>query len=141
MARAAASNPLKALHLAALSVVAKKLEGVRSLLKVGPKQEVDVTLRIHGTIDVSPESNYTSTKKPEAESVLAVAIGALGPSNANKVREAIATTFQPFSQDGTMPPIDEAHVAEAAAMLSAASYQESKPRRGSVAGTLSAEVV
>jgi len=71
MAIVVEGQELSALEWQALKVAGKEADQLRAGVEVGPQQEVDFTVRVRGSIDVSEPTESTSTSKPRPEDLLA----------------------------------------------------------------------
>jgi hypothetical protein len=134
-AKASEPGALDALDCAALYVVARKAEGEIKNAPKGLQQEIDVTLRIHGRLDVNENSTTIVAKKPDLFMLLAHLIE-LRPKNK---RQSLANEIQ--LRYAAAAPISEETKKLAEQVLATLTVNSPQARRGAVTGLLAVERV
>jgi hypothetical protein len=139
-------SPLE-LHAIALAV-AKQAAKSRDKLDCERGQEVDVSVRVHGTLDVQTGATYNVSKKPSLEDVLAVVLFTLTRAARAKMFETLVDHFERLaSQLGPAAPepdpeltaIPADAVDQAKDLIERMSRSETQDRRGAVTGQLQIE--
>lgn len=127
---------LTPLEWQAVKAVAANADDTRLELKPGEGQEVDLLLRITGTVDVGEDSEPTETVEPSAVDVLAwILAEAFGDDeNRNQLLSRLRDSTEPST--GKLVEVEERYRAMATMAIAAVSPTVKSMYRGSVRGRL-----
>ncbi len=113
----------------------------RPELQPGKSQEVDLLLRIQGTIDVGEDGVTTRTARPSAVDVLAWVLASEFLDDVG--RDLLVSQMRELAarSNGRLPEVDEGYVAMATMAVAAVSPAVKGDRKGAVRGRLRVGVV
>jgi len=118
-----------------------QLELLRPRLEAGPMQEVDLTVRIRGCVNVAEDASSTATVNAGADKVLACVLSHVSARARKNVLDAVRTDFAGYCLGGELPAIADGAVDLADDLINAASRLENKPKKGAVSAALAIELV
>lgn len=136
-----APGELSPLEVHALMISGKKATKKRDHLVAGKDQGVDVTVRVHGTIDVGEAQSQPTTETPGAEDVLALILNKLPDEMRTRAVRAVVRLYGPYRKGQDAPTITGTVKKQAEALLASLSRAATRPVRGNVVGKLQVELV
>lgn len=134
-ASASELTPLES-HALAKATTAKKLSDVRDRLSVADAQAVDFTVRVRGVVSVAADTASTARETPPADKMLAAVLDFVSPRARKVLLNEVQKKFQEFAAGGELPAVSDAAVDLADDLLTAASREVNKPKRGNVSAAL-----
>ena len=108
---------------------------------MGDGQEVDVTVRIHGLLNVGGEATSTSTESAGADKVLAVVLSHVSARARKTLLDSVRADFDGYREGGEPPAIADDVVDLADDLITSASRQVNKPKKGAVSAALAIELI
>jgi len=138
---APANSELSPLELTAIAKAPRNLDKLRPRLEVGDGQEVDVTVRIHGLLNVGGEATSTSTESAGADKVLAVVLSHVSARARKTLLDGVRADFDGYRDGGELPAIADDVVDLADDLITSASRQVNKPKKGAVSAALAIELI
>jgi len=143
MPKTAASTDLTPIELAALARAAKAAEKTRDQLEDGATADVDVTVRLHGTLQVGLPAVMERRVKPDLVLVVALVLEALGAGERRKLEKKLDGWFDVYRRVDSIEWPESAPEMRILAEQAVArwSQKEERGQRGAVTGVIVAEVV
>jgi len=117
------------------------LKTLRPRLKLGEEQLVDVTVRIHGHVNVAGSSTCTQKESAKADQVLAWLLSQLSPRVRKPLVEAAREAFAAYRNGGELPKIDDEFADHADDLLETAARKVNKTKAGAVSAALAVELI
>lgn len=124
----------------AIRAASRGADASRSELQPGKGQEVDLLLRIKGTVDVDEDGEATRTVRPSAVEVLAWVLASDFLDTVQR-ELLVAQMRESAGGNGYLPEVEEGYVARATMAIAAVSPSVTAARKGSVRGMLRVGVV
>lgn len=135
------SNGLTALEAHAVKCLAKHAEKLRDSLSVGDGQEVDVTIRIRGPVNVGQDNKGDAEAYPKGQTLLALLLSELPDDVRTKAQRAVVKRCEAFVRSGEEPAVAPSEAARVIELQAALAHHYTKETRGSVTGTPTVELV
>ncbi len=133
------ADSLTAIEWLALKVAGAKAADYRADAETGKGQEVDLLVRIQGTLDVAEDGQSQRTQKPSVEDMFGFVLQQLYESDNEAHRESadhIVELMQSAEAEGVLPAPTPGHKARASQLIQRISPKATVERKGSVRGFL-----
>lgn len=140
---APANSELSPLEVFALAkaVSAGDLKTLRPRLELGEEQLVDVTLRIHGHVNVAGSATSTAKESAKADQVLAWLLSRLSARIRKPLLDAAREAFADYRGGGELPAIADEFADLADDLLETASRKVNQTKAGAVSAALAVELL
>ena len=122
-------SKLSPIEWQALACVAREASKYRAEAPIGKGQEVDLMLRVKGSVDVGVDGESSRAQKPTAEHLLAYLLSVNGEEFATAILEQFASF-----EGGVLPDVEEGFFAMAKMRLASVTPHKTISRKGSVRG-------
>lgn len=133
-------TPLESFALAK-AVSSGDLTNLRPRLELGEEQLVDVTVRIHGHVNVAGSATSTQKESAKADQVLAWLLSKLSARTRKPLIDEAREAFAGYRQGGELPAIADEFFDVADDLLEMASRKVNKTKAGAVSAALAVELV
>lgn len=133
-------SPLECFALAK-AVGDRDLKELRPRLEIGSGQEVDLTVRIHGLVNVADSATSTTTRSAGADKVLASVLAHLSARTRKPLLELVKADFEAYRAGGELPELADEAIDLADDLLKSASRKENTTKSGAVSAALAVELI
>lgn len=120
---------------AALGILGRRSAKARDELPPASTAQIDLLLRISGTIKVGADGQTTQTRKPQPEALLALILSKLSPDEIARLTAAIVSDFK--DNGDALPAVEQGYADAAARIIGSCTVRTQAVRRGAVTGVLS----